>query len=326
MDYHVKTYTNGEELPKIKSNNFFHSEDLFYITGEVNGVNAYMIVAFNSDDKPVAHLLVSTYRRMSWLPPYLYTIGRIYGEGDYENDNEPDREKIFGLMIEAATKKTRRNPFFFLEVSDMKQKMFGYKHFRKNNFFPIQWQEVHNSLHSRRPEERISQKLRERIDHCYNLGVETREIKNQDEVKDFYKMLNGFYRFKLRRFIPPQKQFEKLYENNNARIFITIYKQKVIGGCACIYSEGNAYLWYLASKRKSYPMLHPNTLTVWNAIKYAEQHNYAHIFFMDVGLPWKKNPFRDFILSFGGKPIGMYRWFRFNNSLINKILKWIYKE
>lgn len=73
-----------------------------------------------------------------------------------------------------------------------------------------------------------------------------------------------------------------------------------IGGCACVYSEGNAYLCYLAAKRKTYSMLHPDTMVVWNAIQYAYEHNYNHIYFMDVGLPWHRNPFREFILSFGG--------------------------
>lgn len=307
-------------------NNFFHSEELFLVTADVPATHVYMIVAYNEREEVEAHLLVTIYRRTMWFPPFIYTVGRIYGEGDYERDDNPDREQIFGMMLEAARRKTARNIFFFLEVSDLRQKMFGYRYFRRCGFYPVQWQEVHNSLHNKRPEERISPRLLERINHIYAMGVETREAQNQEEVTGFYKMLHGFYRMKLRRFIPPQRQFEKLYETDNAKIFITVYKKRIIGGCACIYSEGNAYMWYLASKRKTFTLLKPDTLTVWNAICYAHEHNYAHIFFMDVGLPWKKNPFRNFILSFGGKPIGMYRWFRFNNPLLNRLLTWIYKE
>lgn len=73
-------------------------------------------------------------------------------------------------------------------------------------------------------------------------------------------------------------------------------------------------------------MLHPDTMAVWNAIQYAYEHNYNHIYFMDVGLPWHRNPFREFILSFGGKPVSKYRWFRFYSHTINKILSWLYKD
>ena len=67
-------------------------------------------------------------------------------------------------------------------------------------------------------------------------------------------------------------------------------------------------------------------MTVWQAIKYAYENNYAHISFIDVGLPFRKNMYREFILSFGGKPIAKYRWFKFSFPWINNILSWIYRE
>jgi hypothetical protein len=55
----------------------------------------------------------------------------------------------------------------------------------------------------------------------------------------------------------------------------------------------------------------------------SEDRKYLH--FMDVGLPWKRNPYREFIRSFGGKPVAKYRWFRCNIGIINRLMKWIYK-
>lgn len=49
-------------------------------------------------------------------------------------------------------------------------------------------------------------------------------------------------------------------------------------------------------------------MTVWQAIIWAWKHNYAHIYFLDAGLPYPNNPFREFILRFGGKPVAKYRW------------------
>ena len=48
--------------------------------------------------------------------------------------------------------------------------------------------------------------------------------------------------------------------------------------------------------------------------------------FMDVGLPFSKNPFREFILRFGGKEQSTYRWFRFSIRWVNKLLRWLYRE
>lgn len=65
---------------------------------------------------------------------------------------------------------------------------------------------------------------------------------------------------------------------------------------------------------------------MWKALNYAHEHHYGHMFFMDVGLPWRRNPFRDFILSFGGKPVSTYRWFRFSISWVNSLLRWLHRE
>lgn len=320
----VKIYTKSSELPQMEEHNFFQSSELFRVAEESSGNTPLMAVAFNENGAIIGHLLATVRRRGSWLPPYLYTHARIYSEGEYAEG--VNKQQVFAELLSHITRRLKRKMCLYIEFSDISKKMFGYKHFRANGYFPVHWQEIHNSLHSRAPIERLSKKNIKRIQKAKAAGVETHEVTTKEEVHQFYQLLHGFYRMKLRRYISSEQHFSRIYESDNARIFLTTYKNKVIGGCLCIYSNGNAYLWYLASKRKSYPKLHPNTMTVWHAIQYAYEHNYAHIFFMDVGLPWKRNPFRNFILSFGGKPVSSYRWFRFNIGWINRILKWIYKE
>lgn len=322
--YHVKLYSQGEQLPEMTCNNFFHSAELFHIVEKTPGQRPYMAVATDDSGRVVAHMLASVRRTGSWLPPYFYTHGRVYGEGEYED--EESREVIFGLMLYQLTRKLRRQLCLYIEFSDISKKMFGYKYFRQNGYFAVPWQEVHNSLHSRAPQERLTARMNRTIKHMYDLGVVTREATNEEEIHQFYKLLNGFYRFKMRRVIPPVSQIKGLYKSEHGRIFLTTYKEKVIGGCVCVYSEGKAYLWYLASRRKRYPHLHPNMMTVWYAIRWAWKHNYAHIFFLDVGLPYPRNPFRSFILSFGGKPVSKFRWFYFTPPWLNKIFSWIYRE
>ena len=98
-------------------------------------------------------------------------------------------------------------------------------------------------------------------------------------------------------------------------------------GCSfVVYSHGQAYLWHAAYRRKSYVWLHPRELTIWHAIKDSYDRGCEHIFFMDVGLPFRKNAFREFILRFGGKPVSTYRWFRCSIKWINSLLTWIYRD
>ena len=139
-------------------------------------------------------------------------------------------------------------------------------------------------------------------------------------------MLNRFPSLKIRRYLLPERQFWEMGQSENCRLFVTQWHGKIIGGCACIYSNNNAYLWYLASKRKSHPLLFPATATVWGAINDSYERHFRHIYFMDVGLPFKKSQYRDFILKFGGKEVSSYRWFRFTFGWLNRIMRLIYKE
>lgn len=304
--------------------NFFHSAELFHIVERSVGEAPFMVVATNEQGTVVAHLLAIFRKKISYLPPYLFTQCRVYGEGDYTEEGH--KSEIFGLMLETLTRRLRKKLCLYTEFSDISRKMFGYGQFRKNGYFPIRWQEVHNSLHSMPPAERLTARMRLRIRKAYKAGVQTREASSREEVHAFYKMLQGFYRFKMRRHLPPESQVRELFESDHARILLTIFHNKIIGGCICVFSEGNAYLWYLASKRKSYAPLHPNRLTVWYAIQWAWRHNYAHIFFLDVGVPMPNNPTRRFILSFGGKPVAKYRWFHFYFSWLNRLMNWVYRE
>lgn len=73
-------------------------------------------------------------------------------------------------------------------------------------------------------------------------------------------------------------------------------------------------------------MLYPATYTVWSALKYAHEHGYAHMFFLDAGLPFKRNPMREFILNFGGKQVSEYRWFRIQFPWVGRLMDWFYNE
>ena len=317
----IRVFTRSEELPAMTCRSFFHSADFFRIAEVTSGHTPFMVVA-EQDGRVVAHLLALLRRRGSFLPPYLYSQGRIYGEGEY--DNGVDKELIFSLFLQTITRIFRRRLCLYTEFSDISSKMFGYRYFRENGYFPVPWQEVHNSLHSVPPEERLTEKSRSFIEQASIDGIESVEANSEQGIHEFYQLLRRFFRLKIRRFIPSEKHFKELYLSGKAHILLIRFHGRVLGGCCYVVSGCNAYLWYLASRRKRYRHLHPDTLSVWAALKHAYQQQLEHVFFMDAGLPYKNNRFRSFILSFGGKPVAKYRWFRSSIAWVNRLLSWIY--
>lgn len=330
MEEKVRTdiYVHSEQLPAdLMEDNFFHSTALFRLLEQTPRQWPRMAVARNADGQLLGQLLVCIRQRTSWLPPFLYRHCRIYGEGVYPTPREgsPTREEIFGILLQAVTRQLGHS-VGYVEVSHLSQKMFAYRQFRQNAFFPVRWMSIHNSLHSRTPEERISRQLQQTIDHAYNKGVETIEAESEGDLKAFARLLKKHNMLKPKRYIPREDFFARLRLTGHGRLFLTRYHDHIIGCSACAYSNNNAYLWYAAYRRKSFAWLHPAELTIWHAIKDAHRRGYDHIYFMDVGLPYRRNPLRDFILSFGGKPASTYRWFHSPVGWLNRLLSWFYRD
>ena len=323
-DYHVDIVKRGEQLPELSERNFFHSPELFHVLERVTGCSPYMVVVSDGGGTVHAHLLAILWRRGSLMPPYLFSQGRVYGEGVYRDETE--KKDIFPMMLDAVIKAFHNKLCLFVEFSDLSSKMFGYKAFRQHEFFPVTWMHIHNSLHSLSPEERLSEQTLRTIGKGYNAGIITRETDNDDEIKAFHSMLKNYYRFKPHRYIPSVEFFLELSKSNNGCVYVTLKHERVIGGSAVVYSGNNAYLWFVASRKKSHPVVHPEVLTVWHAIRAAYDSGKDHIYFMNVGLPFRTNHYRDFILKFGGKPVSAYRWFHFTIGWINRLLSWVYRE
>lgn len=318
----VVIISKSENLPPMQCNKLFHSDEMFKIIEKTPGQKPYMVIAYD-DDKIVAHMLVMLRRRGSLFPPYLFTQGRAYGEGEYTPDC--NKEEVFGEMLKCITKELRKALCLYIEFSDLSTKMFGYSKFRSNGFFPVHWMEIHNSLHSMKPEKRLTVKIRKSLINANKSGLKTKLATTDKEFSDFFKILKNYISIKIRRYIPDSKLFRDLLQKGYGNIFTTYHKDIMVGGCLCVYSETNCYMWYLASKKNFYRK-RTNAITTWAAIKHAYNQGYDHIYFMDVGLPFKRNNFREFILSFGGKPVGTYRWFRCSIKWINKFLSWSYRE
>ena len=323
-DYQIAIYTKSGSLPTMSCRNFFHSSVLFRLYEQTPRHKPYMVVAQSDDGKVLAHLMAIIRYRWSIFPPYIYSHCRVFGEGDYEVGDIPE-ETLFAAMIEALCKKMRHK-VLYMEFSHLSSKMFGYKVFRQHGFFPVHWMSIHNSLHSKSPEEWVSARTLSHIQHAEERGVETVIVKSEQDFLDFTQLLRRHNLLKPRKFTPDAKFFHGLMQTENASLFLTRHHGHAIGCCACVYSGGNAYLWYSASLRKTYIKFHPDIMNIWAAIQNAYQKGLCHIYFMDVGLPFRRNPFRDFILRFGGKPVSTYRWFLIYSDWLNRLFSWIYRD
>lgn len=314
----VTIYEHVANVPPLPEHSYFHSLELMALYEQTPRHKPYMAVVTDTDGQVRANLLAVMRIRGSWIPPYLYTHVRIYGDNDNSSDD-------FGLMLTALTEKLQ-NRTLYMEVSNLSKKMFCYRELRSQGYFPVRWMNIHNSLHSRTPEERITERQLRRIENAQKRGATTKQVETKEEFLAASKLLRQHHWLKPRRYLPSDTFFRGMLESGRCKMFITQYHEHVIGVTILTFSGPDAYLLYSASRRKSFAPLHPHAVTVWETIKYAHSIGKEHIRFMDVGLPFRKSPYRDFILRFGGKETSTYRWFRISIRWINHLASWLWRE
>ena len=321
----VRLITHSPELPCMTDRNFFHSAEFFRILEATPMQEPCMAVATDGCGHVVAHMLTIITFHHSIIPPAIYSHGRVYGEGEYDNDTL--RKDIFPMFIEAVTQRFNHRLCLYIEFSHLSSKMFGYETFRQNGYFPVPWQEIHNSLHSMPPEARLQQHTLQQIEEAGLRGVTAERITaGGSDLLQAVRLLKKHFRWKIRRSVPDAELFRRLAASENCRIYAAKYRERVIGTCVCIVTGGNAYMWYLASMRKTYLPLHPATYTVWAALHETHAEGIRHMYFLDAGIPFRRSPLREFIMSFGGMPVSKYRWFRSPLPWVGRVLDWCYNE
>ena len=327
MPLKLTTYYRESQVPELPGTNTFHSTELFRIYEATPGYTPLLIVA-SEGGTIVAKLLAAIRKSVRMFPPSIIKRCEVYGTGEYF-DETIDKESVFGDMLQRLTDEALREAFL-IEFRNLDNSLSGYKVFRKNRYFAINWLRVRNSLHNvERAEVRFSPSRIRQIKKGLRNSAHVEEAHTPEEIRAFAKMLHHNYSAKIRRHFPSMDFFLQLEslmtQNRKSCIFIVTYKDKVIGGSACIYSDDSAYLWFSGGMRKTYALQYPGILAVWQALRDAKERGYRHLEFMDVGLPFRKHGYRDFVLRFGGKQISTRRWFRFRWEWLNRMLIKIYE-
>ena len=307
MPLKLTTYYKGKDIPDLPGKNTFHSKELFLIYEATPGYTPLLIVA-TENGKPMARLLAAIRKAKRWLPSSLVKHCVVYSEGEGLDEslstNKEKAEEVFGEMLEHLTQEATRT-CFLIEFRNLNNSMFGYRFFRNNNYFPVNWLRVRNSLHGmKNVEDRFSPSRIRQIKKGLKNGAKVEEAHTVEEIRDFSRMLHKVYSSRIRRYLPANDFFRHmnsmLIRGKQAKIFIVKYKEKIIGGAVCIYSEESAFLWFSGGMRKTYALQYPGILAVWKALEDAHQRGFRHMEFMDVGLPFRKHGYRDFVLRFGG--------------------------
>lgn len=327
MPIKLTTYYRSEDIPELPGTDTFHSTELFKVYESTQGYRPVLITA--SLEGEIAGKLLGVVRRSVRLsPPALIKRCEVYGCGEYFGQYD-DTQSIFEAMLNRLTSEAMRDAFL-IEFRNINTSLFGYGVFRRAHYFAVNWLRVRNPLHSKKTvEEHFSTSRLRQIRKGLRNGATVRAACTVEEVRGFARMLHRVYSFNVRRHFPCKEFFRnmerQLADGPMGRIFIVLYRGHIIGGSACIYSDDCAYLWFSGGMRKTYPSQYPGVLAVWQALRDAKERGYRYLEFMDVGMPFFRHGYREFVLRFGGDQLSTRRWFRLRWTWLNKILEYLYR-
>jgi len=328
MSLRIDIYNKGEEIPDVVERNIFHSKELFLIFEKTSGFKPFMFAVYDGE-RCLVRLLTYVQRDRSVFSHSFVKRCVVYGCGDFAPDLLPEeKDKAFEFLLNEFTQQMMKKAFV-MEFRNLDNALFGYKAFHDNHFIPINWLRVRNSLHgNKNVDQRFSTSRLRQIRKGIKNGAVVEIAHKTDDVKAFAQMLKRVYSSHIRKYFPDKDFFHHLFDvwhnDGKTKIIIVRYKQKIIGGAVCLYSGENAYLWFSGGMRKTYPSQYPGVLSIWKALEDAQENGYQHFEFMDVGLPFRRHGFRDFVLRFGGKQSSTRRWFRFRWKWLNRFLDLLY--
>ena len=327
----IEIYTKSKTLPTLIKGPAMHSTQMFRTIEHSKGCKPYMLVGYDTQDNELGHLLVIKRRTIRIIPPILNYWYTINGEGAYRSGcSTTQREEIFAALLE-KTFDILDFRHTFIEVLNIEDSRFAYSTLSSHNFIPMRDQRLYISLHSKEPQERLTRAYKAHIRKAEKSGVTYRRATTPEEIKEGLKLMRNYYRSKIQRKLPKENVLRTmLYTpegqlSDEAKLFIIVHKEKMIGSSLCLYEEERACLAFSCGLRKRFPLLYPGIMAIWAAITDAHKNGYAHFEFLEArALPFMQRKFIHTLLNYGGKQVGTLRWYRFKWNWINKILRKIY--
>ena len=151
-------------------------------------------------------------------------------------------------------------------------------------------------------------------------GAVIEEAKTEQEVMDFYRILEQLYRRKVKTPLFGLEFFLAFFRQGRGKYLLVKYEGKVIGGIMCPILEGRAiYEWYVCGLDEQYREQHPSVMATYAAMQYAAEHGLPRFDFMGAGKPGEDYGVRAFKAQMGGKMVEHGRFLLIAKPLLYRI-------
>ncbi|MDO4826820.1 MAG: GNAT family N-acetyltransferase [Bacteroidia bacterium] len=132
-------------------------------------------------------------------------------------------------------------------------------------------------------------------------GASVVDDPSDEQVVEFYAVLEQLYRTRVKTPLYPLSFFQYLAKQDYARFLLVEYGGHIVGGTVCVcLPEYAVYEWFACGEDGVHKNIFPSTVATYSGIKYAAENGYGHFDMMGAGSPDKGYGVRDFKAKFGG--------------------------
>lgn len=151
-------------------------------------------------------------------------------------------------------------------------------------------------------------------------GVTIIEHPTDEQVCEYYKVLDNLYRTKVKTPLFPLSFFLALSKHKDGRLLLMEYQGRIIGGTVCVEQANKCvYEWFVCGEDGVYPHVFPSSYATYAGIKYASEHGCARFDMMGAGTPDEEYGVRDFKARFGGELVEHGRFLCVTKPLLYRL-------
>lgn len=174
----------------------------------------------------------------------------------------------------------------------------------------------------------MSEQRRRQVKKAISNGVTICEAQTEQEIRDWYSILQHLYRKKVHTPLFSEDFFLEFHRKEFGKYLLVKHEDKVIGGMMCpILKDKTIYEWYVCGLDEEYRELYPSVMATYAAIEYAKENHIPLFDFMGAGKPDEPYGVRDFKMEFGGEVVEHGRFLCIRKSMLYAIgklgVKWL---
>ena len=171
-------------------------------------------------------------------------------------------------------------------------------------------------------EQNLGKSRKRDIKTSFRDGATIVDHPTREQVRDWYSILENLYKTKVHTPLFPLSFFESLNRNDDGKLLLVCYENKIIGGTACVMLRGKClYEWFVCGQDGQMNTIFPSSVATYAAIRYAAVNNMPRFDMMGAGTPDEEYGVREFKRKFGGKEVEHGRFIHLNSKLLYAIGK-----